>query len=94
MLLKKGKIPKNFIKWFPLFKLWHLWLKTNNTPNLNACINYVFNFKEIDKIIIGAKNLKQIKQIFGAIENKSNLYPKNLFTNDYNLINPTKWKIR
>ena len=69
-------------------------VKTNNIPNLNACINYVFHVKEIDKIIIGVKNLKQIKQIFKAIENKSTLYPKNLFSDDYNLINPMKWKIR
>lgn len=94
LLLKNSKIPKNFIKWFSLFKLWHFWLKTNNIQNLNACINYVFHVKEIDKIIIGVKNLKQIKQIFKAIENKSTLYPKNLFSDDYNLINPMKWKIR
>ena len=58
----------------------------------------VLIWKKPDNIEISTDELKQelnqIKQIFRAVENKSNLYPKNLFTNDYNLINPTKWKIR
>ena len=60
--------------------------------NLQACINYVFSFKEVDKIIIGVNSLKQTKEIFNAVQNKTKLFPKNLFSNDENLINPNKWK--
>ncbi len=94
LLLGTEKIPKNFFKWNPLFKLWNSWLARNKISNLNACINYVFNFKEVDKIIIGVSNLQQIKEIFNAVQNKTKLFPKNLFSNDQNLINPIKWKIK
>ena len=64
----------------------------NKIKNLEACINYVFNFKEVDKIIIGVNSLREIKEIFAAVQNKTKLFPKNLFSYDQNLINPTKWK--
>ena len=92
LLLKEKKVSKNFYKWKSLFKLWNSWLADNKVTNLQACINYVFSFKEVDKIIIGVNSLKQTKEIFNAVENKTNLFPKNLFSNDENLINPNKWK--
>ena len=32
------------------------------------------------------------KQLNNAVQNKTKLFPKNLFSNDENLINPNKWK--
>ena len=92
LLLNENKIPKKFSKWHLLFKNWHTWTKDKKISSLKACINYVFSFKEIDKIIIGVNNLKQIKQIFEAVNNNNGVYPKNIFSNNASLINPIKWK--
>ena len=81
LLINENKIPKKFLKWHLLFKNWHTWTKDKKISSLKACINYVFSFKEIDKIIIGVNNLKQIKQIFEAVNNHNGVYPKNIFSN-------------
>jgi len=41
---------------------------------------------------VGVNNLQQIKEIFSAVQNKTKLFPKNLFSNDQNLINPLNGK--
>jgi hypothetical protein len=45
------------------------------------------------KIIIGVENDNQLKEIFNSIKIKS-YPPTNIFSNNSQLINPSKWSIK
>ncbi len=85
------KIPKKFFRWKNLFKTWNFWLKKNKISKLQACLNFILSFKQIDVIIFGAYSKKQIKQIINAVNQSTKIYPKNIFSNNLQLIDPRRW---
>jgi len=82
-----------FEKWSKLWNNWQDFLDINNLTPLEACLNYVYSYSGIDKYIIGVNNSKQLSQILKTKINKKIVFPKNLFLNDVNLLNPYNWKI-
>ena len=85
------KIPKKFSKWKNLFKTWNFWLKKNKISKLQACLNFILSFKQIDVIIFGAYSKMQIKQIINAVNQSTKIYPKNIVSNNLQLIDPRRW---
>jgi len=85
------KIPKKFLKWKNLFKSWHAWLEKNKLSKLQACLNFILSFKQIDVIIFGACSKIQIKQIINTVNQSTKLYPKNIISNNLQLIDPRQW---
>ncbi len=88
-------LPINFKPWKNIFKIWDDYVKNLNVSKLEACIGFVKQFKEIDKIIVGIENVKQLNQIYTALNKKKKLNLKNInFKKDRNfikLIDPRKW---
>ena len=62
-LLLENKVPKNFKPWTRNFKQIDEWTSLNNISKLQACIQYILGIAEVDKVIIGVNNLRQLKQI-------------------------------
>lgn len=93
LLRKKKDIPKRFIKFKNDFNKWYIWLNKNNCSALSACLNFVFSKKEIGKIVFGIDNIKQLNDILN-IEIKNYNSFSNLKSNNINLINPSRWKIK
>jgi len=91
LLLNKKSIPKNLFKWKNLFKSWHMWIEKNKLSKLQACLNFILRFKQIDVIIFGASSKIQIKQIINTVNKSTKLYPKNIFSNNLRLIDPRQW---
>ncbi len=89
LLCDYDTIPSKFSKWRNMFDRWEEWIKLNKVSKLEACINFVINDRNIDKIIIGVKDIKELKDILKTRKNKKE-YPSFFFKND-NLINPSKW---
>jgi len=91
LLANIKKIPKKFLKWKNLFKSWHAWLEKNKLSKLQACLNFILSFKQIDVIIFGACSKMQIKQIINTVNQSTKLYPKNIISNNLKLIDPRQW---
>lgn len=91
LLMPYEQIPKKFLPWNNLFMDWHNWLKENSITPLEACISFGNSTKEIEKIVVGADNTNQLKQIIKATSiSKIKNFPE-ISTDDMNLINPAKW---
>ena len=88
--LNKKIIYKEFSKNIKLFDLWNKFLKKEKISSLDACVNFVNKNKQIDKIIIGIENLKQLKMIC-CIKEKNLTFPNNLRASNKHLINPQLW---
>ena len=91
LLTNIKKMPKKFLKWKNLFKAWHTWLERNRLSKLQACLNFILSFKQIDLIIFGACSKTQIEQIINTVNRSTKLYPKNIISNNLQLIDPRQW---
>ncbi len=90
ILVDKKIIPKKF-KEFKELSNWHNFLKKNKLNSLTEIINFLSNFRFINKIVIGVKNEDQLKQILNTkiYKNKKNF--DKFKSNNLQLIDPRKW---
>jgi len=69
------------------------WVKKQKISKLSACLQYIFPFSMIDKIVLGTNNYLQFKQTVEAIEKingKLNL-PRQLKNINSRKLNPKNW---
>lgn len=90
LLMSKKSIPMYFKKWENTFNIWEKWLNKSNFSKLSACLNYIYNTKGIDKIVIGVNKTKQLEEIFN-IKMQKVLIPKYISSKSKKLINPSLW---
>ncbi len=92
LLLKEyKKIPKYF-KNRKLFYEWENWCHKNNISKIQCCVNFISNQKYIDKIVVGPNSIEEILDIKKHFKKITNNFPKKIFSNDINLIDPRRWK--
>lgn len=92
LLMSNDKIPVYFAPWAPLIKQYHQWLNQQSLSPLQACLSYLNQHSEIDKIIVGVDNIWQLKQIIAAIDTPIPDIPDFLQSVDEGLINPSRWQ--
>ena len=90
LLMSKKNIPMYLKKWENTFNIWEKWLNKSNFSKLSACLNYIYNTKGIDKIVIGVNKTKQLEEIFN-IKMQKVLIPKYISSKSKKLINPSLW---
>ena len=94
LLMEKKDLNPYFNNWSTLFERWEDWNKTNHFTKLQACLKYVFGFKEIDKYIIGIDSLDHLQEIINTLNSKNfKKVPIALSSKEQALINPSKWKL-
>ncbi len=92
LLLKdKSKINRKFKKWKKNFENFDNWTKIKNISKEEACIRYIKNFNQIDKIIVGVNNKDQLNKNLINVCKKGINIPKKFKVNDENLLNPKNW---
>ena len=72
------------------FVKWDNWLKKNQISALQACLAFVKEIKEIDKIIIGIDNFEQLKEISTTYKLIKKTSVPN-FAINRDLKDPSKW---
>ena len=91
LLMSRSSIPIEFAPWQPLWDRWHAWLAAQNTDAVGACLAYPLSFPEIDRIVVGALDTTQMREIATAVEHAPVETFPNLCCEDEDLINPAKW---
>ena len=92
LLMSEKNRPDKFQCWNVLWKIWHEWLNDNQISALEATIKYAISIPEITKGLVGVDTVNQLKEIVVAAS--SEVFPDippEIFTNDVNLLNPSKW---
>ncbi len=85
--------PKYFNKW-PVFKKIDSFFNEKKISRLAACMKFVFNIAEVDRVIIGVSSKSQFNKILKISKKIQNIdvFP-NLNVVDKNLLIPKYWKI-
>ena len=92
LLMPIEKMPVYFAPWAPLIKQYHQWLNQQSLSPLQACLSYLNQHSDIDKIIVGVDNIWQLKQIIAAIDTPITDIPDFLQSTDEGLLNPSRWQ--
>lgn len=93
LLIPKNDIPSYFAPWQAMFDNYHQWLNANNMSALEACLGYLNQHLDIDKIVVGVDNLAQLNEIATAIDTTVEAPSLELQSIDEGLINPSRWQL-
>lgn len=92
LLLNYNHIKFKYLMKTNFFQKWNSWLNNNKISALDACVCFVKNIKEVDKIVVGVDDLKQLKLIYNSFNKKKYFIWPN-FEGSKKLVNPQKWKL-
>jgi aryl-alcohol dehydrogenase-like predicted oxidoreductase len=91
LLMGREKRPNKFKRWNSIWDKYEDFLKQSRLSSLDACLNYVLSFKEVDNVIVGIDSIEQLKQICEVAGERNVVYPDSLNNQDAELINPALW---
>ena len=91
LLTSTKEFPAKFTQWKYLWNLWDEWLNDNNITALEATVRYSLSITEISKVLVGVHSKKHLQEIVKASYGNLPSVPKDFFTSDINLLNPSNW---
>ncbi len=93
MLMSSARRPSYFSPWKDLFNDFDTWLEKENLSALEACLGFLNNVHEVDKVVVGVETVGQLFEIECAARKSLTVCPEYLKSNDPELINPALWKL-
>jgi aryl-alcohol dehydrogenase-like predicted oxidoreductase len=91
LLLPMEFLLSEFDQWTDLWQAWHHWLAKNNLSALQACLAFALSHSEIERVVVGADNVDQLRQIISAVSIENDLRFPDFSCDDLNLIDPSRW---
>ncbi len=91
LLMQPSQRPAKFNRWADVWGVWDKWLAHTGLTPLQACLRYVSNLSEIDRVVVGVDAACQLEQIVEAAEGDLTSYPEFGLLSDMRLINPSTW---
>jgi aryl-alcohol dehydrogenase-like predicted oxidoreductase len=91
LLMNPTSIPEKFRPWEQIWNDWDKWIASAGVTRLQACLSLPLKTIGIDRVVVGADSLNQLKQILDCVENEGALKYPELSCVDERLINPTNW---
>ena len=91
LLMSPKIIPAKFTSWSDLWNRWHSWLAENKSPAVATCLAFPLSFPEIDRVVVGADSVSQLKQIIEATKNLPEGDFPEISCDDENIIDPSRW---
>ena len=91
LLMEADHRPEKFSRWQLLWDRWDQWLNDQALMPVQACLGFVMSRPEINRIVVGVDNRKQLQEILSAAEVRIPTLPATLMIEDLDLINPPRW---
>ncbi len=91
LLIPAAQRPAKFSPWANVWRAWDGWLEQNGLTPLQACLRYVTNLEQIDRVVVGVDTDAQLQQIVQAADGKLPAMPEFPDLQDIRLINPASW---
>jgi hypothetical protein len=93
LLLPRAEIPEKFETWSQLWNVWQEWLVGNQVSAIQACLEFVQSFRQIDRIIVGVESAEQLAQVIHAASGHAIVSFPDIANVDELLINPFHWSL-
>ncbi len=90
-LLTLRHLPKDLARWQALWDQWHDFLVLHDISALDACLGYILSLPEVAKIVIGVDSEAHLKELMSTASCCSEKWPATLWSDDRELLNPSRW---
>lgn len=90
-LMPPSQRPAKFNRWADVWNVWDRWLAREGLTPVQACLRYVTNFSEVDRVVVGVNTVSQLHEIVEAAEGRLANLPEFNTLQDARLINPASW---
>lgn len=91
LLMPAAQRPAKFNPWANIWRAWDGWLEQEDLTPLQACLRYVTNLPQVDRVVVGVDTAAQLQQIVEAADGKLATLPEFDTLQDARLINPASW---
>jgi len=92
LLLEQSARPSKFDRWQPLWQQWQQWLDGHGLTPLQACVGFALSHKDIERIVVGVDNARQLKEIVAGPTLSPDVIAKAPVCHDLDLITPSHWR--
>jgi hypothetical protein len=93
LLAEARKLPDKFSRWAPLWEMWTAWLRESGQSALQACLGFSQSHPEIHRVLVGVDSEQQLQEIVAAAQAPYIPPPPGLYSDDLDLINPSRWNL-
>ena len=92
LLLKRESLSDEFLHSKQLLDEWYSWINQEAIDPVEACLRFVLQIEEIDRIVIGVQDVRQLQHIISIADKKNFLhFPEWQSEIHRQLINPGLW---
>jgi len=91
LLMPANQRPAKFNRWADVWQRWDGWLEQEGLTPVQACVRYVTNQSQIDRVVVGVDTAAQLQQIVQAADGKFPTLPEFPDLQDTRLMNPASW---
>ena len=92
LLMTTEARPAAFSQWRCLWERWQEWLAAQSLTPLQACLRFALSQSGIDRVVVGVDSLGQLEEILASSAGTVAPPPRELMSEDLNLVNPSRWK--
>ncbi len=93
LLMPAKNRPTYFDRWAGLFEALDAWRCSEHLIPLQACLGFLNEQLDVDKIVVGVDSAEQLQGIVDAASSVVSSVPEALSSSDESLINPASWKL-
>ena len=93
LLMNPEERPDYFSSWTQLLSRFDHWRASQGLTALQACLGFLYQLEDIDRIIVGVDRAQQLQEIINSGLQAELAIPNELESNDEGLINPARWTL-
>jgi aryl-alcohol dehydrogenase-like predicted oxidoreductase len=91
LLMPANQRPAKFNRWADVWQMWDGWLEQEGLTPVQACLRYVTNLSQIDRVVVGVDSVAQLNQIVEVPEGTLSSLPGFHTLQVARLKNPASW---
>lgn len=92
LLMPARSRPDAFAPWRGILDRWSEWCAQRAVTPLQACLAFVRGLNGVELVVTGVDSVAHLEQILAVSSAVEPLPPEDLFSEDRNLIEPSRWK--
>jgi aryl-alcohol dehydrogenase-like predicted oxidoreductase len=93
LLMDKANRPAYFQPWAGMLDRWQTWCVENRLTFTQSALNFVLAQEGIERVIIGVDSVSQLDEILLSASGQTAPLIFDSYTDDVNLLEPSRWKL-
>jgi hypothetical protein len=94
LLMAADGRPAWFAPWSDLLDRWDSWCREHGVSPLQCALVFARSQRDIECLVVGVDSVVHLKEIIAAASTAAPAPPPDLFSEELDLIDPSRWKVR